>query len=384
MLTMSPANTLSAQPRKPRYVMVSSEVRRDLEQPLEHFQQLEVHHLYNRAPWNDLRPEDFGPRTYRYGSPLTMFMHLWRIKPDIIQGPEPFSALMFPYLCLVFLYLLLNPQTKLVTASLEAIPLEKKYPFFLVWPFRVVLPLWFRRAAIIFYLEGGAKANLEKYGAPKEKLVHHLYGSWGVDQREFKPEGPKVTYAKPWPVILNVGRMVPLKGAHILIEAYKKLRDQGLEAILALVGDGPERAKLEAQAEATGYGEDIIFHGTIKHADLADYLRGADIFVMPSISGKIWTQQLSSATWHAMACGLPVVVSDIGRMAEFTPPEAGFLVPERDPDALAEALAKLLRDPDLLRRMSEGALNYARERFNDAQNIRRVEEMILERSGWNR
>lgn len=179
MLTMSPANTLSAQPRKPRYVMVSSEVRRDLEQPLEHFQQLEVYHLYNRAPWNDLRPEDFGPRSRRFGSPLSLFVELYRIKPEIIQGPEPFSALMFPFLCAVFLYLLLNPRTKLVTASLEAIPLEKKYPFFLVWPFRVVLPLWFRRAAIIFYLEGGAKANLEKYGAPKGKLVHHLYGSWG-------------------------------------------------------------------------------------------------------------------------------------------------------------------------------------------------------------
>lgn len=134
---------------------------------------------------------------------------------------------MFPSLCAVFLYLLLNPQTKLVTASLEAIPLERKYPFFLVWPFRIVLPFWFRRAAIIFYLEGGAKANLEKYGAPQERLVHHLYGSWGVDQREFSPEGPKVSYTKPWPVILNVGRMVPLKGAHILIEAYKSCVTKG-------------------------------------------------------------------------------------------------------------------------------------------------------------
>ncbi|MBL1981137.1 glycosyltransferase, partial [Klebsiella pneumoniae] len=84
---------------------------------------------------------------------------------------------------------------------------------------------------------------------------------------------------------------------------------------------------LEAQARSTGYGEDIVFHGTVKNADLPDYLRAASVFVMPSISGKIWTQQLSSATWQAMACGLPVVVSDIGRMAEFTPPEAGFLVP---------------------------------------------------------
>jgi glycosyltransferase involved in cell wall biosynthesis len=367
---------------KPRYVMISSEVRRDLEQPLEHFKRLEVYHLYNRAPWNDLREGDFQQRTRRFGSPLSLFLLLREIRPDIVQGPEPMSALMFPYLCATFVYLLLNPHVKLVTASLEAIPLEKKYPWPILWPMKLVLPFWFRRAMVIFYLEGGAKYNLESGGAPPEKMVHHLYGSWGVNLRECNPEGPRVRYAKPYPVILNVGRMVPLKGAHVLIEAYRRLRERGLEATLALVGDGPERARLEAQAQATGYGEDIVFHGTVKNAELPDYLRAASVFVMPSLSGKIWTQQLSSATWQAMACGKPVVVSDIGRMAEFTPPEAGFLVPENDPQALSDALARLIADPELLRRMSEAALNYAHARFDDAKNIARVEEIILERAGF--
>jgi glycosyltransferase involved in cell wall biosynthesis len=367
---------------KPKYLMISSEVRRDLEKPLAYFEQLEVWHLYNRAPWNDMRPEDFTPRSLRFRFPWDLFLHLSRIKPDIIQGPEPMSALMFPYLMAVLLYLWLNPKTKLVTASLEAIPLEKKYPYPIFLPMKKMLPIWFRRSSVVFYLEHGALYNLTTYGATEDKLVYHLYGCWGVDFDEFNPEGEAYKYPPAKPVITCVARHSPIKGVHHLIEAYKILRDKGLNATLALIGDGSERVNLEAQAKATGYGNDIIFHGLVKHAELPYYLRGADIFALPSTKGKIWTQQLSTATWQAMACGLPLVVTHIGRMEEFTPPEAGYLVPERDPAAMAEALARLVGDPVNLRRMSEGALGYARKRFTDRKNVAIAEQIILERCGF--
>lgn len=365
-----------------KYVMVSSEIRRDLEQPLTHFHALQIHHLYNRAPWKDMRAGDFGPRTARFLTPLGLYLALRRVRPDIVQGPEPLSLLMFPYLLAVYLYLLLNPATKLVTLSLEPIPLDKKYHPLLVPMFQTVLRRWFRRASVIFWFDQGSYENLLRYGAPPETLVNQLYGSWGVDLETFTPDGGRALVQGEKPTVLYVGRLAKVKGVSYLIEAFKHLRAGGTAAKLAIVGDGPEREALEAEAKATGLGEDITFYGRVKNADLPPYLRAADLFALPSISSKLWVQQLSMTAWQAMACGLPVVATDTGQMREFTPPEAGILVPERDAQALAAALKLLLVDPVKRAQMRKAALNYANERFDTVKNVARAEATILSRCGY--
>jgi len=367
----------------PKYVMVSSEIRRDLEEPLRHFSRLELYHLYNRAPWKDMKGADFGPRTRRFLTPLGLFAALVRVRPDIIQGPEPLSLLMLPYLLAVYAYLLLRPSAKLVTLSLEPIPLDKKYHPVLVPLFRAVLAGWFRRASLIFWFDRGSYENLLRYGAPPHKLVNQLYGSWGVDLSTFTPEGPRALPGGN-PTILYVGRLAKVKGVTYLMDAFRRLREEGAEAQLAIVGDGPEREALEAQAAASGVGADITFYGGVKNADLPPYLRAASVLALPSITSKLWVQQLSMTAWQAMACGVPVVATDTGQMHEFTPPGTGLLVPERDAGALADALRSLLENPHKRARMGEAALRYARERFDTVKNVERAEATILERCGAGR
>jgi glycosyltransferase involved in cell wall biosynthesis len=357
--------------------MISSEIRRDLQNPLQYFQALDIAHFYRTAPWNDMKAAEFDEKTIRFRLPFDLFWKLWQQKPQIIQGPEPLSLLMLPYLVATLFYLWLNPKVKLVTLSLEPIPLPKKYHPLIAWLFRQILHWWFRRASVIFWFDTGSKRNLLANGAPPAKLVNMIYGSWGLNPDEFSPEGAKVFMGKE-PVILYVGRLSAVKGVTHLLDAFKLLRDRGIRATLAIVGDGAERACLEAQAKALGIDDHILWFGTVKNADLPPYMRAAEFLVLPSISTKLWVQQLSITAWQAMGCGLPIIATQTGCMDEFTPPEVGTLVPERDPASLADAMAELLTNSKKRQEMAANARDYALERFDAKRNVEQAERTILE------
>jgi glycosyltransferase involved in cell wall biosynthesis len=244
-----------------------------------------------------------------------------------------------------------------------------------------VLTRWFKRASVIFWFDRGSYENLLRYGAPEDTLVNQLYGSWGVDLANFNPDGAKA-FTNSEPTILYVGRLAKVKGVTYLIDAFKRLRERGQVAKLAIVGDGAERDALEQQAKDSGFAQDITFYGLIKNADLPPYMRAADIFALPSITSKLWVQQLSMTAWQAMACGLPVVTTDTGQMREFTPEGTGFLVPEHDADALADALGDLVADDSKRQTMRQAAIEYAHDRFDTVKNVARAEHTILVRCGY--
>jgi glycosyltransferase involved in cell wall biosynthesis len=367
-----------ADARRYRYAMISSEIRRDLQRPLELFQRLDIHHLYRSAPWNDMKDAEFNARTIQFRLPFDLFWKLRRIKPDIVQGPEPLSLLMLPYLLATLVYLWCHPRVKLVTLSLEPIPLERKYHPAIVPIFRMILKLWFRRAAVVFWFDSQSKRNLLANGVDPARLVNLIYGSWGIDIEEFSPDGPTTPIDTSDPVVLYVGRLSQVKGVTYLIDALALLRDRGVAAHLAIVGDGSERERLETQARELDVADRITWYGTVKNADLPPYMRSARFLVLPSITSKLWVQQLSITAWQAMGCGLPVISTQTGCMDEFTPPETGILVPERDPAQLADAIELLLTDGARRREMAAGARAYAVERFDMRRNIERAEQTILE------
>jgi glycosyltransferase involved in cell wall biosynthesis len=360
-----------------RYAMISSEIRRDLQGPLSHFRDLDIHHLYRSAPWNDMKESEFDQRTVRFTLPSDLFVRLHHLKPEIVQGPEPLSLLMLPYLFATLIYLWLHPAVRLVTLSLEPIPLASKYHPVVVPLFRLILKWWFRRATVIFWFDSGSQRNLLANGADPAKMVNLIYGSWGIDPEEFTPAGPAVPVPTSDPVILYVGRLNSVKGVTYLVEAFKLLVDRGVKAHLAVVGDGPEETPLRTQVRELGLDERVTWFGGVKNADLPPYMRAAEFLVLPSISTKLWVQQLSITAWQAMGCGLPVIATQTGCMDEFTPPEVGVLVPERDPAALADAMAELLGDPSKRQRMSLAARQYALQRFEARRNVELAERTIL-------
>ncbi len=155
--------------------------------------------------------------------------------------------------------------------------------------------------------------------------------------------------------VLLVGRLVEKKGAAVLLAAVARLVAQGRAEGLRvrLVGDGPLRAELAAQAE----GLPVELVGALGREDLAREYAAAAVVVVPSVAAASGDQDgLPVAMLEALASGCAVIASDLPGLNEAVQDGvSGLLVPPRDVDALAGALADLLTEPELAARLGEGA-----------------------------
>ena len=140
--------------------------------------------------------------------------------------------------------------------------------------------------------------------------------------------------------LLFIGNLLPVKGVDVLLQACRTLAAQRDDWCLHLVGDGAERVRLAAQAQALGLGDKVLFHGSRAHAELPDWLRAADLFVLPSRS-----EGIPNVLLEASACATPYVASEVGGIPEIASLGAGILVPPEQPEALAQAIARGLDAP---------------------------------------
>jgi glycosyltransferase involved in cell wall biosynthesis len=152
--------------------------------------------------------------------------------------------------------------------------------------------------------------------------------------------------------ILFVGRLVERKGVTHLIEAVRRLPAE-LDARLVVIGDGPERQALEAQARAAGLAGRVEIRGRVSDAALREAYGASDVLVLPSIlDARGDTEGLGVVLLEAMSYGVPVVASDIGGITDIVENEkSGLLIPPADPERLARALERLARDPALAARL---------------------------------
>jgi glycosyltransferase involved in cell wall biosynthesis len=161
---------------------------------------------------------------------------------------------------------------------------------------------------------------------------------------------PKTDYSLHHPVrLVFVGRLHPQKGLEVLLKALRRLRDDGSEVGVTLVGDGPQKMQLKNLASELGIRPHVKFAG--ESSDVQDYLRDADVFVLPSKA-----EGISNALLEAMAQGLPVVVSDIPGNAEVVDDEKTGIVFHRDDvSSLAARLQSLLQDQALRQELGDAA-----------------------------
>ncbi len=109
----------------PVYAIVSTDIRRDLVKPLRHFTRLRIAHLYRRVSYGDLAADEFDDNLSAYTSPLDLLRRLWRVKPDVVQGVEPFSTRLLPYLYSVWTASRLQ-RVPLIVVTLENRPLADR------------------------------------------------------------------------------------------------------------------------------------------------------------------------------------------------------------------------------------------------------------------
>ena len=168
-----------------------------------------------------------------------------------------------------------------------------------------------------------------------------------------------------------VARLDPIKGHAFLLEALARVRAQAASPRLRclFIGDGPERQKLEAQAEALGLSDTVRFLGF--RDDVPALLPLLDLFVLPSIS-----EGLPNVILEAMAAGVPLAASAVGGIPEVVESgRHGWLFPSGDVDALADRLQQAMNDPLALKKMGAEARAHVVAHYSMAAQIRTFEAL---------
>lgn len=193
---------------------------------------------------------------------------------------------------------------------------------------------------------------VQEYGVSAEK-VHVIPG--GVDTHIFCPQDrlqarKALGLAHTPPLLLFVGRLQPLKGIDTLLRAAQLVQQHHAALQVLIVGggvdtqdahEGAELRRLQTLGRQLGLSPQMRFIKAQPQEVLAQYYAAADVFVMPS-----HYESFGMVVLEAMACGIPVVASQVGGLAStVVPGQTGFLVPEGEPPAFAEAILHLLGSP---------------------------------------
>jgi glycosyltransferase involved in cell wall biosynthesis len=192
----------------------------------------------------------------------------------------------------------------------------------------------------------------------------------GVDAELWRRSEPRASGQRI--EILNVGRLAPVKGQALLIEAIGRLRDQGVEAHCRIVGDGPERTALERQIGALGLEDAIELTGAVGQDRIRELYEEADIFCLPS-----FREGLPFVVIEALAMELAVVATRIMGIPELiTHGQCGVLVSPGRADELADALADLAGDPDRRRRMGAAGRSVVQRDYSLSRLAREMADLF--------
>jgi glycosyltransferase involved in cell wall biosynthesis len=208
-----------------------------------------------------------------------------------------------------------------------------------------------------------------------------------VDVTEFRPAQPGETV--DWRtqqgipleacVTIYVGRLSPEKGLPGLLRGFALTARSSPDAMLVLVGDGPQRAALEALAGQLRLGPDRIrFIGRVNITEVPFWLRSSDVFALTSPS-----EGFSCALLEAMSTGLASVVSDIPANRQLVDPGIhGLTVPFGDEASIGEALLRLSRDPEVRQCMGQAARQRVVENYSTVRIVERYEVLFHQVLGW--
>jgi len=207
---------------------------------------------------------------------------------------------------------------------------------------------------IIFVSRAAADAE-RALGLPEEKI---RIMAVAIETDLFKPGNQ----SKNGNTILFVGRInFAEKGIGYLLDAMPEVLRRLPAAKLVIVGGGGESQRLLAQIKTLGIENSVRVVGEKPFNELPQYLNASDVMVVPSI----WLEAFGQVTIIAMACGVPVVTSDIGGSVEINlDGQTGFVVPRADSHALAEAILKILRDPQLAKTLGQNARKRVEEHYS--------------------
>ncbi len=182
--------------------------------------------------------------------------------------------------------------------------------------------------------------RFEAYGYPQDKMLVSDYGIWTPPNAKRPPIGKKAD--RPLRFVF-IGTLVEHKGAHVLLEAFRRLPHGA--AVLDIYGNPDEFVDYTTRLRRLAKHPDISFRGRLENKDLMRILADADALIVPSI----WFENSPITIHEAFLARIPVITSDLGGMAELVKDgKSGFLFPVGDATALYELLMGLIEDPSRL------------------------------------
>jgi len=298
--------------------------------------------------------------------------------PDVIfLVEEPFSLFAFQ---IVLAKTLFAPKAKVIFHTSDDQSWGDHYayrPSFLYkWIGRFVR----KRSDFAMTVNEEAKKVLINKGFDQNKIA---VVPWGINPTLFQSGNGKQTRRRLFPghekdfVVGYVGRLLKMKGIHILLKAVQPLPD----VFVLIVGDGPDRIFLEQLVEKLHMKKRVVFTGYIPPHQLPNYYAAMNVLVLPTLTGPHWHEQFGRVLVEAMAAGVPVIGSSCGAIPKVVG-DAGIIVPEGDVKKLREAI-EILHDDELLRTklISKGRIR-VRERYtweSFAKNIKNILTLVESR-----
>lgn len=216
-------------------------------------------------------------------------------------------------------------------------------------------------------------ANWLRRGFPDSAhKIHRIYN--GLDLSVFKSAMPEHNPVR----LLSIGRLIEKKGFRFLIEACHLLRSSRLPFVCQIVGEGPERDRLEKLIRQHHLSDMVQLTGPLPQTKLVEILAQCSIFVFPAIhdsSGD--TDNLPTVLIEAMASRLPIVATEIAGIPEIVQHnENGLLVAEKDPAGLAQAIRAMAGDEAMLERFGRASRRIAEEKFALSHTVGELKKLF--------
>jgi len=268
-------------------------------------------------------------------------------RPDVIDlYEEPFSCVALQTL---LLRKLVAPSAAIVFYSAVNVHRQWRRPY-----------RWIERM-MLKYADGAHAPNQEVVPILRAKGLLSQPTSvipLGIEPDLFASAMPASLPGMPRPRVGFVGRLEPVKGLDVLLDAFARLTTP---ASLVIAGEGSERARLQRRIDSLSVPARII--SAVGYADMPSFLKSLDVLVLPSITIlPLHREQFGRVLVEAMAAGVPVIGSSSGAIPEVVG-DAGLIVPERDPTALAGAIERLLSEADVRQALAERGRQRVRTRF---------------------
>ena len=206
--------------------------------------------------------------------------------------------------------------------------------------------------------------------------VHRVYH--GIDTGLFGACAPRDGDARPPFRVLTVARLTAKKGIPTVLQAVRRLVDSGVRLSYTLIGDGQDRGQVLELVRRLGLAAHCRWLGTQPHEVVLEHYRQADLFVLGCEVAEDGDRDgVPNVLFESMAMGVPVVATDVSAIPELVVPGVtGLLVPPQQPDALADAMRRMLTDAALRRQVIPAARDRVRTEFDNRALVGRLAAIL--------